>query len=39
VVAWDEDKAAANLQKHGVDSADAATVLEDEAALTMPDDH
>jgi len=39
VVEWDEDKAAANLRKHGVDFADAATVLEDEAALTMPDDH
>jgi len=39
VLEWDEDKAAANLRKHGVDFADAATVLEDEAALTMPDDH
>jgi len=37
VVQWDEDKASANLRKHGVDFADAATVLEDEAALTMPD--
>jgi len=39
VVEWDEDKAAANLRKHGVDFADAATVLEDEAALTRPDEH
>ena len=39
VVQWDDDKASANLRKHGVDFADAATVLEDEAALTMPDDH
>jgi uncharacterized DUF497 family protein len=39
VVQWDEEKAAANQRKHGVDFADAATVLEDEAALTMPDDH
>jgi len=39
VVEWDWDKASANLRKHGVDFADAATVLEDEAARTMPDDH
>jgi hypothetical protein len=39
VVQWDEEKAAANQRKHGVDFADAATVLEDEGALTMPDDH
>jgi len=38
VAEWDADKAAANLAKHGVDFADAAGVLEDEAALTMPDD-
>jgi uncharacterized DUF497 family protein len=38
VVEWDADKAAENLRKHGVDFADAATVLEDEAALTVPDD-
>jgi len=37
VVEWDADKAAANLAKHGIDFADAAAVLEDEAALTMPD--
>ena len=39
VVEWDADKAAENLRKHRVDFADAATVLEDEAALTVPDDH
>jgi uncharacterized DUF497 family protein len=38
VVEWDADKAAVNLQKHRVDFADAATVLEDEAALTVPDE-
>jgi uncharacterized DUF497 family protein len=38
VVEWDADKAAANLRKHRMDFADAATVLEDEAALTVPDD-
>ena len=34
---WDENKAAANLRKHGVDFADAVAVLEDELALTVPD--
>ena len=34
---WDEHKAVANLQKHGVDFADAVAVFEDEVALTMPD--
>ena len=38
VVEWDPDKAAANLRKHEVDFADAATVLEDEDALTVSDD-
>ena len=36
-VAWDSQKAAANLQKHGVDFADAATVLEDDDAVTVRD--
>jgi hypothetical protein len=38
---WDGRKAAANLQKHGVDFADAALVLEDDLALTLrdPDAH
>lgn len=34
---WDPTKAALNLAKHGVSSADAAVALEDELALTMPD--
>ena len=36
---WAEEKAAANLRKHGVDFADAALVLEDELALTLRDLH
>jgi uncharacterized DUF497 family protein len=38
VVAWDRQKAAANRAKHGVDFADAATVLTDDLALTRPDE-
>jgi uncharacterized protein len=34
---WDEEKAGANIRKHGVDFADAATVLTDENAITIPD--
>ena len=37
-VEWDRRKAAANLRKHGIDFADAATVLHDERALTLRDD-
>lgn len=37
MVEWDPEKAAINLQKHRVDFADAATALEDEAALTRGD--
>jgi uncharacterized DUF497 family protein len=37
-VEWDTRKAAANLKKHGVDFADAATVLHDEQAITVRDD-
>lgn len=37
-VQWDARKAAANLKKHGVDFADAATVLYDEQAITVRDD-
>ena len=37
MVEWDPDKASANLEKHGVDFADAETVLTDETALTMRD--
>lgn len=32
---WDPKKAAANLAKHGVDFADAITVLHDEQAITI----
>jgi len=35
---WDPKKAASNLRKHGIDFADAATVFEDESALTVDDD-
>ena len=34
---WDEEKAKENLEKHGIDFADAATVFDDTMALTMPD--
>lgn len=35
---WDAEKARANLRKHGVDFADAATVLDDEMAITIRDE-
>ena len=35
---WDPRKADSNLRKHGVDFADAVAVLEDDHALTIPDD-
>ena len=35
---WDPNKAASNLHKHGVRFAEAVTVFEDDARLTMPDD-
>jgi uncharacterized protein len=35
---WDPNKAVSNLRKHGVRFAEAATVFEDGAMLTMPDD-
>jgi len=39
-IEWDPRKAAENLQKHGVDFADAVIALEDEGALTIEDtDH
>jgi uncharacterized DUF497 family protein len=34
---WNAAKDDANLRKHGIDFADAVTVLEDESALTMQD--
>ena len=36
---WDSKKAISNLKKHGVDFADAVTVLEDERAITILDDY
>ena len=35
---WDEQKAASNVVKHGIDFADAATALEDDAAVTIADE-
>jgi len=38
--AWDRDKAAANLRKHGVDFEDAASAFADPLSITIPDpDH
>lgn len=34
---WDANKAAANLRKHSVSFADAATVFVDELAIRVPD--
>ena len=34
---WDEDKALSNFEKHGVSFEEAATVLADPMALTIPD--
>jgi uncharacterized DUF497 family protein len=37
---WDDDKAEANLKKHGVSFSDAVTVFEDSLAIVVPDpDH
>lgn len=36
---WDASKAAANRRKHGIDFADAVTVLHDESALTIAEEH
>ena len=36
---WDPKKALANLRKHGVDFAEAVIVLEDELAITVPEEH
>jgi uncharacterized DUF497 family protein len=35
---WDRNKAASNLQKHGVHFADAVAVFEDDQAVTVEDD-
>lgn len=36
---WDIKKALSNLKKHGIDFADAVSVLEDERAVTIPDEY
>jgi uncharacterized DUF497 family protein len=36
---WDPKKAETNLRKHGVEFVDAVIVLDDERAITLPDDH
>jgi uncharacterized DUF497 family protein len=36
---WDADKARANFRKHDIDFADAVAVLEDDAAITISDEH
>ena len=35
---WDQRKSAANLRKHGIGFADAATVLHDGYAITIPEE-
>jgi uncharacterized protein len=37
-IEWDGEKATTNLRSHGVDFADAATVLTDDMAITIMDD-
>ena len=34
---WDKIKATSNLQKHGIEFADAVSVFSDELAITIPD--
>ena len=34
---WDKTKAASNLQKHGIEFADAVSVFSDALAITIPD--
>ena len=36
---WDTDKAASNLRKHGINFAQATSVLKDETAMTIYDEH
>ena len=36
-IEWDGQKAASNLQKHGIDFADAVTALDDDHAITVQD--
>ncbi len=35
---WDREKAAANLNKHGIDFADAVSVFSDDLAITVMDE-
>ena len=35
---WDARKSAANLRKHGIGFADAATVFHDDYAITIPEE-
>jgi uncharacterized protein len=37
VYQWDNDKAAANVNKHGIDFADAVSVFSDDLAVTISD--
>ena len=37
VYQWNENKAAANFRKHGIDFADAVSVFSDDLAITAPD--
>jgi len=40
LITWDPDKSAANLDKHGIDFQDAATVFIDPLSATFPsEDH
>ena len=34
---WDKNKATSNLQKHGIEFADAVSVFLDDLAITIPD--
>ncbi|TYQ31809.1 BrnT family toxin [Pseudanabaena sp. UWO310] len=34
---WDKNKAASNLQKHGIEFADAVSAFSDDLAITIPD--
>jgi uncharacterized DUF497 family protein len=38
-IEWDGKKAISNLKEHGIDFADAVSVLEDERAITIYDDY
>ena len=34
---WEKNKAASNLQKHGIEFADAVSVFSDDLAISIPD--